>query len=334
MRFKNNYIITNTREQFQNESKLSSTPYSDHPSQASVDFIISELYKVGFEACFYGGVESLIEACEKKMTFKDTLFLNFSDGLSHKSRKAQSAILLELLGVPYAGSEPLARLMAGNKAYTKRIVSEWLNTPRGITVFKKSAIPPNIEFPVIVKPNREGSSMGITQESICKSKQDLHRQLPSLLERFQEVLIEEYIEGYEITCFIIGNKGRYFLTEPIVCEYNGIRYFKDFVFGLEEKANRTRKEYLAQNFLKSSEIEMIRRATQTAFEALGMNDFARADFRLRKDGCLFFIEINGNAVISETSELGIISKELGIPFGKIVGDIILSATERFSIIHG
>ena len=59
-----------------------------------------------------------------------------------------------------------------------------------------------------------------------------------------------------------------------------------------------------------------------------MHDFARVDFRLQENGHLFFIEINGNAVISETSEIGIISRELGIPFGEIVGNIINAATER------
>ena len=64
-----------------------------------------------------------------------------------------------------------------------------------------------------------------------------------------------------------------------------------------------------------------------------MHDFARVDFRLQKDGRLFFIEINGNAVISETSEVGIISRELGIPFGKIIGNIIDAATIRLNSSH-
>ena len=133
MRFKKNYIVANTRNQFQNESVHSIRPYSDHPSRESVDFVASELTKAGFDTELFGGVEQLIEAYEQKRVFSDVLFLNFSDGLSQISRKAQSAILLELLEVPYAGSDPLARLMAGNKAYAKQIVSKKLDVPRSIT---------------------------------------------------------------------------------------------------------------------------------------------------------------------------------------------------------
>ena len=331
MGFKKYYIVANTRDQFQNESKRSVRPYSDHPSRESVDFVASELTKAGFETELFGGVEQLIEACEQKQTFSNVMFLNFSDGLNHISRKAQSALLLELLGVPYAGSDPLARLMAGNKAYAKRIVSKKIDVPHSITVFKQEQIPTNLQFPVIIKPNREGSSLGITQESLCTDLSQVQSRLPKLLARFQEILIEEYIPGYELTCFIIGNKGNYYLTEPIMCEYDGQRYFEHFVFGLEEKANRTRKEYLAREILSAKQVEAIRYAASSAFELLNMNDFARADFRLQQDGRLAFIEINGNAVISETSEVGVISRALERPFGEIVGDIIRAATERLHI---
>lgn len=330
MKYENYYIIANTREEFENESKISTRPYSDHPSQQSINFVINELIKSGFKTNFFGGVENLIEACHQHRTFPKTLFLNFSDGLSQVNRKAQSAILLELLGVPYAGSDPLARLMAGNKAYAKKIVSSSLEIPQSVTVFNGSSLPNSFHFPVIIKPNREGSSLGISQKSICSNMKELKERLPDLISRYKEVLIEEYIPGYEITCFVIGNKGHYYLTEPIMCEYDGIRYFDNFVFGLEEKANRKRKEYLAKNVLEVQQITTIRTAAQMAFEILNMHDFARVDFRLQKDGHLFFIEVNGNAVISETSEIGVISRELDIPFGKIVGDIINAATKRLN----
>lgn len=333
MKFDKYYIVANTREEFVNESKTSSRPYSDHPSQQSINYVLQELVKAGYNTRYFGGIEELINACQRHCTFENTLFLNFSDGLNQLSRKAQSAILLELLDAAYVGSDPLAHLMAGNKAYAKRIVSSFLEVPNGFTIYSSSSLPESIHFPVVIKPNREGSSLGITQNSICMNIDELKKRLPYLLKKYHEILIEEYIPGYEITCFIIGNKDNYYLTEPIICEFNGNIYFENFVFGLEEKANRQRKEYLARKILSPCQITAIRKAAQTAFEALNMHDFARVDFRLQKDGRLFFIEINGNAVISETSEVGIISRELGIPFGKIVGNIIDAATIRLNSSH-
>ncbi len=333
MEIKRFFIVANTRDQFENESKQSNRVYNDHPSLESIKFVVQELRKCGFNAEFFGGVERLIEAYCKKEQFPDTLFLNLSDGLTQVSRKAQSSILLELLGVPYAGSDPLACLMAGNKAYTKRIVSEELNVPESQIVFSDTIIPHNIKFPVIIKPNREGSSIGITQESICTNLAELEQRLPSLVKAYREILVEEYIPGYEITCFIVGNKGKYYLTEPVISEYDGICYFDKFVFGLEEKANRRRKEYLASKILPPKQIDKICEATRTAFELLNMKDFARVDFRLQADGRLYFIEINGNAVISETSEVGVISRTLDIPFGSIVGDILHAAMDRLLANH-
>ena len=334
MGFDKYYIVANTREEFKNESTISRHSYNDHPSSRSISYVTSELISAGFNAEFFGGTEQLIDACYHKRKFQNTMFLNFSDGMGQISRKAQSAILLELLGVPYAGSDPLARLMASNKAYAKRVVSEKLAVPHSITQYKQSPFPTGICYPVVMKPNREGSSIGISQKSLCMNERELHERLPEIVAYFPEVLVEEYIPGYEITCFIIGNKGDYYLTEPIICEYEGVQYFDNFVFGLEEKASRVRQEYLARKILNSKQIEMICQSAQTAFEMLNMHDFARADFRLRKDGQLYFIELNGNAVISETSEVGVISRETGIPFGEIVGNIIRAATKRLNFSHG
>lgn len=333
MNFKKYYIVADTREQFDNESHSAVHPYNDHPSAESINYLAKELQKNGYNVEIFGGVEKLIEACNQQTQFQQTLFLNFSDGLIQKNRKAQSAILLEYLGVPFTGSDALSMLMAGNKAYAKKIVSSCLNIPHDMLVFQNDAIPLPPKFPVVIKPNREGSSLGISQKNICANSTELHDQLPTLLSKYHEAIVEEYIPGYEITCFIIGNSNNFYLIEPIICEYNGVQYFDNFVFGLEEKANHLRKEVLARNILDKVQIEKICQAAKFAFEALNMRDFARVDFRLQKNGQLFFIEINGNPVISKTSEIGIISRELNIPYGEIVSNIICAASKRLDLNH-
>ncbi len=334
MKFKKYYIIADTREQFDNESNSAIHPYNDHPSAESIAYLARQLQENGYNVEIFGGVEKLIEACSQKKQFQKALFLNFSDGLIQKNRKAQTAILLEYLGVPYTGSDALSMLMAGNKTYAKKLVSSCVNVPHDMLIFQNDTITQPPKFPVVIKPNREGSSLGISQKNICANFTELHERLPMLLSKYHEVIIEEYIPGYEITCFVIGNKGSYYLNEPIICEYNGIRYFDNFVFGLEEKASHSRKEFLARNILEKKQIEKICQAAKCVFEALNMRDFARIDFRLQKNGQLFFIEINGNPVISKTSEIGLISCELNISYGKIVSNIIHTAQERLNINHG
>lgn len=330
MKFQKYYIVADTREQFENEAYTSTRIYNDHPSQNSIDQIISSLQNEGYDAEYFGGVDSLVDAYTKRKTFPKTLFLNFSDGLTQQSRKAQSTILLEMLNAKYVGSDALSLLIANNKYYAKKLVSEKLHVAKGVLLFNVETILSDLKYPVVIKPNAEGSSLGITQESICNSEAELKNKLPIWLSKFKTIIAEEYMPGYEITCFLIGNKGNYSLNEVIVCEYNGITYFDNFVFGINEKAERTRKEYLAHKFLSPKHIDIICSAAKLAFEILDMHDFARVDFRLNNQGQLTFIEINGNPVISQSSEIGLISRERGIPFGKLVGRIIDSAEMRLS----
>ena len=91
MEFEKYYVVANTREQFLNEV-LSSRVYNDHPSKNSIDQIVSSLKSEGYNADYFGGVEKLMDAYSKKITFPKTLFLNLSDGLTQQSRKAQSAV--------------------------------------------------------------------------------------------------------------------------------------------------------------------------------------------------------------------------------------------------
>lgn len=328
MKFQKYYIVADTREQFENEAFASPRIYNDHPSQSSIDQIISSLRSEGYNTEYFGGVESLVDAYTKRKTFPKTLFLNFSDGLTQQSRKAQSTILLEMLNAKYVGSDALSLLIANNKYYAKKLVSEKIHVAKGVLLFNVDTIPSDFKYPVVIKPNGEGSSLGITQESICNSEVELKHRLPLWLSKFKTIIVEEYIPGYEITCFLIGNKCKYVLNEVIVCEYNGITYFDNFVFGINEKSGRTRKEYLAHKFLSQKQIEIICSTAKLAFELLDMHDFARVDFRLDNQGQLTFIEINGNPVISQTSEIGLISRERKISFGKLVSRIIDSAEMR------
>lgn len=324
------YIVGNVREEFASKSKYSAKIYNDHPSYESINYTVKKLCELGFDTEYFGGVNELISAYYKKQKFPNTLFLNFCDGLSHTNRKAQSAVLLELLDVPFAGSDAISRLIAGNKMYAKTCLPKWILTPKAFLVFDESDVPNNLDYPVVIKPNREGSSLGITKHSLCNCRADVLDYLKENIPQYKELIIEKYIAGYEITCFLIANKYHCYLNEPLICEYNGERYFNDFLFGIKEKSTHLRTERLAKHVLDKSVVEKIKKTSYSIFKLFNMNDFARVDFRLKQDGSLYFLEINGNPVISKTSEIGTISNNINISYGEIVSYIIKSACQRFS----
>lgn len=326
------YIVSNLREEFENLSPLQGKSYNDHPSRRSIQFAVEQIRSLGFTAEYFGGVQELIDAYEQKRTFpKDTLFLNFSDGMEQPSRKAQSAVLLELLNVHFAGSDACSRLIAGNKQFAKEILrSIHVSSPRGVLVHRLKDLEKTqaFSYPLVVKPNREGSSIGITQRNFITGPNALRDLTECLLEKFEELLVEEYVAGYEVTNFVIGNPGRFFLNDIILNGYHGQFYFEDFVFGIEEKSSGKRNQTVPDRLLPKEQIDAVKKTSEAIFTTLGMRDFTRIDYRLTRDGQLYFIELNGNPVISQTSEMGTLCRLRGFPFRDVYAQIISAATHR------
>lgn len=333
MKNKQIYIVSNLREEFENQSPLPGKSYNDHPSAKSIQFAIEEISSLGFATEYFGGVQELISAYEQKRVFPDgTLFLNFSDGLEQPSRKAQSAVLLELLNVPFAGSDACSRLIAGNKQFAKEILNSSIRVaiPKGFLIHRIEdlSLTKALSYPLIIKPNREGSSVGITQHNFITTPDDLDALTSQLLGRFDELLVEEYVAGYEVTNFVIGNPKRFLFNDIILNGYNNQFYFEDFVFGIEEKSGGKRNQTIPDELLAPEQINKIKKTSEAIFAALGMRDFTRIDYRLTVNGELYFIELNGNPVISQTSEMGTLCQQRGIPFRNIYGYIISAAAHR------
>jgi len=326
------YIVSNLREEFGNQSPLPGKSYNDHPSRKSIQFAVEEICSLGFCADYFGGVQELITAYEQKRVFpENTLFLNFSDGLEHPSRKAQSAVLLELLNVPFAGSDACSRLIAGNKQFAKEILnSVHINSPKGILIHRMEdlSFAEGLSYPLIVKPNREGSSIGITQQNFITTADALQDLTSQLLDEFDELLVEEYIAGYEVTNFVIGNPNRFLFNDIILNGYNNQFYFEDFIFGLEEKSGGKRNQIVPDGLLTQEQIKKIKQTSEVIFAVLGMRDFTRIDYRLTAEGVLYFIELNGNPVISQTSEMGALCQQRTFSFRSIYGHIISAAVHR------
>lgn len=116
----------------------------------------------------------------------------------------------------------------------------------------------DINLPVIVKPNSEGSSLGIDEHSLCFSYEDAKAKSISLLNQYKPILVEEYIQGYEITVWIIGNKGNYELVQPLIISANGNYYFESRIFTINDKANHIRNYSLPQTVLHTEIVSEIK----------------------------------------------------------------------------
>ena len=177
----------NLRRQVCEQGGLPCDGDSEFDNQDTIDTIVSALRS-------YGHTVHLVEATTDLphwfLSHEVDLVFNIAEGLHGEHRESQVPAILESLGVPFTGSNSITLALALDKAKTKQILaSEGIPTPT-------TPLNPRLAFPLIVKPNREGSSKGIWRESVVADEASLRRQVAIVYERYhQEVLVEEFIEG-------------------------------------------------------------------------------------------------------------------------------------------
>ena len=225
------------------------------------------------------------------------LVFNIAEGLHGEHREAQVPAILESLGVPFTGSNSITLSIALDKAKTKQILaSEGIPTPPWqLFPAPSSPLNPRLEFPLIIKPNREGSSKGIWRESVVGDEAALRRQVARIYERYrQEVLVEEFIDGMELTAGVIGAE-----TLPLLeidfapCQGSGEFFYswrmKEFQGNASMGLNPTLHCPARLDRPMTARVQEI--ALQ-AHHALGCVDFSRTDVRLCSDGTPFVLEVN------------------------------------------
>ncbi|MDO8424744.1 MAG: ATP-grasp domain-containing protein [bacterium] len=270
------------------------------------------------------------------------LVFNVAEGIEGADREAQIPAMLEMLGIPYVGSKPLTQALCLNKAKTKEVlVSHSIPTPR-FQLFKttREKINKNLRFPVIVKPNSEGSSKGIFQSSIAKNREELKRNVGEIIKKLkQPALAEEFLPGREFTVAVIGNNPAKIL--PIVeINFSGIP--KDFfpIDSYEVKWILDNPDSETETVICPAKIsqkleKIIKEVCLKAKETLDILDWCRIDLRLDKKGVPNLLEINQIPGIipdpKENSRFPLAARVSGLSYGKMLEEIIKSACVRYNL---
>lgn len=142
------------------------------------------------------------------LKYKPDICFNTCEGHYGRSREAQVPAILDMLRVPYTGSGVMTLAIALDKAMTKRVLQFYSIPTPAFQVFVTGDEPTDarLNFPLFAKPSLEGSGIGIMAKSICHTPRELRDQVRYLLRAYkQPVLVEEYIQGREITTGILGN---------------------------------------------------------------------------------------------------------------------------------
>jgi len=179
--------------------------WNELDSEKSVAGYERALRSAGHDVIPLEGDHTLIQNLLKH---KPDICFNTCEGHYGKSREAQVPAMLDMLRIPYTGSGVMTLAIALDKAMTKRVLQFYSIPTPAFQVFVTGDEPsdPRLNFPLIAKPSLEGSGIGISDKSICRTPRELREQVRYLLRGYrQPVLVEEYIEGREVTTGILGN---------------------------------------------------------------------------------------------------------------------------------
>jgi D-alanine-D-alanine ligase len=257
-----------------------------------------------------------------------------------RCREARVPAALEMLGIPYTGSDPLTLAATLDKDVAKRLIASDVAVPRGLAFqpgVSKAEFYDRIDsawncqdVKLLLKPSFEGSSKGIRARCLCESRDEAWATYLDLARDYaQTILVEEFIAGDEVTVGLIGD-GEVIGAMRVVPKVDTTA----FIYSLEVKRDwRRLVDYEAPAQLDEKVEARLMASARAAYRLLGCRDLARIDFRIR-NGQPFFIEANPlPGLAPETSDLVILAHGCGLSYEALIGRIFEAALARLGLIE-
>jgi D-alanine-D-alanine ligase len=289
-------------------------------------------------------VEANENAFEQLRESRPDIVFNIAEGFNGISREAQIPSMLDMLRIPYTGSDPLTLATCLDKARTKEILSYYkIPNTRFMQVDQIEQVKNlKISFPFIVKPISEGSSKGIFTSSLVKDLPELRKEVERILNEYnQQVIIEEFLPGREFTTAIIGNGDEAEVLPIVEISYND--FPEDFVpiYSYEAKWILDTKENPLEVFSCPAKISRqlegkIKSVALRTYNILRCKDWSRIDVRLDKNGEANIIEVNPLPGIlpnpEENSCFPKAARAAGLAYNDIINKVLFAAAKRYKLI--
>jgi D-alanine-D-alanine ligase len=246
-------------------------------------------------------IEANEEAYPKLLTLQPEIVFNIAEGIRGASREAQIPAMMEMLGIPFTGSDALTLGICLDKSRAKEILTyHHIPTPEFAVVNSLEELTRcSVGLPAIVKPLHEGSSKGVLDSSVVRTNDELVVQVKRVLTEYQEpALVEKYLSGREFTVAMIGN-GKAVRVLPIVeLRFDLLPKGANPIYSYEAKWKWDTLEHpLGEMYTCPADIspeleKNIKVACTEAFQILRCRDWCRIDIRLDDQGTPNIIELN------------------------------------------
>jgi len=280
-------LVLNTRTQ-EDEFEVEYDP------PHTIELIKHGILETGHEYAFIEADENFLESLKE---IKPDLVFNRAEGRRGESRESHVQAILEMSEIPYVGSNILTTALALNKTWTKKYLAfHKVLTPKFYTISNLEQIgKTNFPFPVILKPNEEGSSMGIDVDNVVYNHEELRNKLKYMIEKYkQTILIEQFIQGREFSVGLLGRGD----NDPEILSIIEIDFPKlppetKNVFGQTAKTQYDSLEnYICPAKIPKDLKKRLHRISTNIWNSIEVKDFARIDFRMNSKKDIYFLEIN------------------------------------------
>ena len=279
---------------------------------------IKALKKLNYKIIEFDPKFSSISSIKKKDA--DIIF-NALHGKEGEDGTIQS--YFEYLGLPYTHSGPLSSMLAMNKFFSKKLFLKYrIKTPKYFYFNKinvsninlKKEIKKNcLKFPIVIKPNSEGSSIGV---NICKNFKSLNTSFNKLKKKYKEIIFENYIPGKEIQVANIGNNA------IGAIELRPKRKFYDYD-AKYKKSSKT--QHIMPADISKRKYDEVLKISKKAYKLLKCKGIARCDFRFYKNK-FYLLEVNTQPGMTSLSLVPEIAAYKGVSFTKLVKWIVNDAS--------
>ena len=297
----------------------------------TIERITSGLKAGGHQVIALEGDKDLVDRLEEFMPRvvkgeRPGLVFNVSYGVQGQARYTHVPSILEMVGIPYVASGPLAHSLCLDKVVTKMILRQHgLPTPDFAVLQTPDADLPDLTYPLIVKPKNEAVSFGL---KVVKDEAELRAAARVIYDEFhQAVLAEQYIEGREINVGLLGNAPpEAFPPVELLFGEGG-----PAIYTYEDKTGRSGRSIshacpapIGDDLRKEAQD-----ISRQAFMALGCYDCARVDMRLDAEGKLYILEINSLPSLGEHGSYLVGADHVGLDFTKFINRLVEVASARY-----
>ncbi|MBU1999350.1 MAG: ATP-grasp domain-containing protein [Candidatus Omnitrophota bacterium] len=271
------------------------------------------------------------------------MVFNIAEGTRGRFRESEIPAILDYLNIPYTGSGTFSLAVALNKALTKKILrAENIPTPLFQLFIKgNEKLNADLKFPLIVKPNYEGSAKGINSSNVVHDPAELYKKAQEIIGLYnQGVLIEEFIEGKELTVGILEN-GIPAILPILEIDFSSCTKSGEYFYSWRMKEYQGDSEQgLTPTFhcparLDKETEKLVKDTALRTHRAIGCQDMSRTDIRLNKDNVPYVLEINPLPGLNpKESNFPLMVNAAGIKYDEMIEAVLMSAYQRRKLRHG